>query len=262
MKAVRKILIRVLGLKGYLRLVSKTYIIGISYGLMRKKYGELFFLKKIIKPGDHVLDIGANLGYYSFFMTVSAGKNGRVIGVEPIPLFAEVWKKNLRSLKGYNYALQNCALGTESRDKVTMSIPVVDGVVRHGLTKVVENQVVSKNDSLSFEVPMKNGDQLMQDQGLTRLDFLKCDVEGYEQYVLPSLKETIQKYLPVLQIELSGNDNRLTVVDFLVNLSYEIFILKEEKLRPVEKKDIFTFNQDFYFVHSTRVEEYRKLMML
>ena len=37
MKFVRKILVNLFGLKGYLRLISKTYIICISYGLMRKK---------------------------------------------------------------------------------------------------------------------------------------------------------------------------------------------------------------------------------
>ncbi|MBK9190010.1 MAG: FkbM family methyltransferase [Crocinitomicaceae bacterium] len=136
MKLIRKILVRLLGLKGYLRLISRVYIICIAMGWMRKKYPELFFLKKLIKPGSTILDIGANLGYYSFFMSVSAGKDGKVYAVEPIPLFAEIWKKNMNKLKFKNYQLANCALGSEPREKVKMSIPVVNGVVRHGLTKV------------------------------------------------------------------------------------------------------------------------------
>jgi len=268
MKFIRKILVKVFGLKGYLRLVSKVYIICISYGLMRKKYSELFFIKKLVKPGDHVLDIGANLAYYSFFMTVSAGKKGKLIAVEPIPLFAEVWKKNMRSLKGYDYTLVNCALGNEPKEKVKMSIPIVDGIVRHGLTKVVDTSTTlstSENDSnstvaLSFEVPMKNGDSLMQELKIDRLDFIKCDVEGFEQYVIPSLSTTIQQQLPILQIELSGNENRSAVADFLVNLSYDIFILKDDLLNSIQKNDIFSINQDFYFIHQTKIEQSKYLI--
>lgn len=249
MKFIRKILVRVLGLKGYLRLVSKTYIICISYGLMRKKYAELYYIKKIVKPGDHVLDIGANLGYYSFFMALSAGKNGRLLAVEPIPLFASVWRKNMKSLRGYDFTLFNCALGNDARDKVKMSIPIVDGVVRHGLTRVIDDTNTPASQALSFEVPMRNGDALMHEAGISRLDFIKCDVEGFEQYVIPSLKSTISTWCPIMQVELSGNENRQAVYDFLVALGYECYVLKDDKLVRVETKDIFTFNCDFYFVH-------------
>jgi len=261
MKLIRKLLVKLLGLKGYLRLVSKVYIICISYGLMRKKYGELFFIKKIVKPGDSVLDIGANLSYYSFFMMISAGKNGKLVAVEPIPLFAEVWKKNMRSLKKYNFKLENCALGNEAKESVKMSIPIVDGIVRHGLTKVVDENDKGMTTALSFDVPMKNGDQLINELGFERLDFIKCDVEGFEQYVIPSLTETIQRYLPILQIELSGDENRAAVADFLVNLSYDIFIFKDEFLNPIQKNDIFSVNQDFYFVHKTKLDGIKGLIL-
>lgn len=259
MKSVRKILVKILGLKGYLRIVSKTYIIMISMGWMRNKYAELFFVKKIVKRGDTILDIGANLGYYSFFMSVSAGKEGKLMAVEPIPLFAEVWKKNMRSLKKNNSTLFNCALGSEEQEKVKMSIPIVDGIVRHGLTKVVEEG--DDNESImSFEVPMKIGDKLVESENISQLNYIKCDVEGYEQFVIPSLNETIEKYQPLLQIELSGKENRQNVVDYLVNLSYDIFILKDNFLIPIQKNDIFNFNQDFYFVHQDKIEGRKNLI--
>lgn len=248
MKFIRKILVKTLGLKGYLRLVSRIYIISISLGWMRKKYPELFFLKKIVKSGSTVLDIGANLAYYSFFMSVSAGRDGKVYGVEPIPLFAGIWQKNMSKLKIKNYHISNCALGSEAKEKVKMSIPIVDGVVRHGLTKVVDEADKGRETAMTFEVPMKNGDDLINELNITKLDFIKCDVEGFEQFVIPSLEKTLKRDQPLLQIELSGTDNRRNVVDFLVNLSYGIYILKDDRLKAIEIKDIFNFNQDFYFV--------------
>ena len=231
----------------------------ISMGWMRKKYAELFFVKRIVKKGDTILDIGANLGYYSFFMSVSAGKEGRLMAVEPIPLFAEVWKKNMRSLKKNNTKLFNCALGNEEQEKVKMSIPIVNGVVRHGLTKVVE-EGDSNEAIVSFEVPMKIGDKLVETENITQLNYIKCDVEGYEQYVIPSLEKTIITHKPLLQIELSGEENRQNVVDYLVNLSYDIFILKDNFLHPIQKNDIFNFNQDFYFVHQDNIEDRKNLV--
>jgi len=252
MKLIRKILVKILGLKGYLRLVSRIYIRCISMGLMRKKYPELFFLKKLVKPGNTVLDIGANLAYYSYFLSDAVGENGTVYAVEPIPLFASVWQKNMGKRREKNYHLSNCALGSEAKEKVKMSIPIVNGVVRHGLTKVVDEKDAETAVAMSFEVPMKNGDALLTELQVTKIDFIKCDVEGFEQYVIPSLQHTIERDLPVLQIELAGDENRRNVVNFLVNLSYEIYILRNDQLIGLDIKDIFNFNQDFYFVAKTQ----------
>lgn len=259
MKFIRKILVKSLGLKGYLRLVSTTYIKMIGMGMMKKKYAELFFVKKVVKAGDVVLDIGANLGYYSTVMSKAAGTTGQLYAVEPIPLFAEVWKKNMAGYKKYEAKLFNCALGDTAKERVKMSIPIVNGIVRHGLTKVVEEE--NKMESvLSFDVPMHVGDDLLQSEAINRLDFIKCDVEGYEQYVIPSLEKLIKQYKPILQIELSGEDNKVSVIDFLLNLSYKIFILKGEKLEAIQKKDIFSIHQDFYFIHADEIETKRYLI--
>lgn len=260
MKFIRKILVKLLGLKGYLRLVSTIYIRCISMGLMRSKYPELYFIRRALKPGETVLDIGANLGYYSFFMSRAVGPTGQVHGVEPIPLFAEVWKKNMSRLKHLNYKLNQCALGTEEKQAVTMSIPIVNGVVRHGLTKVVEGNQDTHQSAMSFEVPMVNGDKLISEAGITRLAMIKCDVEGFEQYVIPSLDQTIKRNLPLLQIELSGDENRQKVCTYLVNLTYRIFILKQQHLVSIEINDIFTVNQDFYFIHESRLNDYKNLV--
>lgn len=261
MKAIRKILVKILGLKGYLRLVSRIYIRLMAMGLMKKKYHELHFISEIVDEGSVILDIGANLGYYSWFMAKNMGNKGKLIAVEPIPVFAEVWRKNLRRFNKRNIHLYNCALGDEPKDGVRMTIPVVNGVVRHGLTKVVDEEESKSGDSyLDFEVPMKVGDDLMREQEIKSLDYIKCDVEGYEQYVIPSLDQTISKYKPLLQIELSGKENRQNVVDYLVKKGYQLFILKDRKLNSIQTNNIFNFDQDFYFIHEDKLEANKHLI--
>ena len=161
MKAIRKLLVKLLGIKGYLKLISSIYLKMIVLGFFKKKYAELHFIQKIIQPHDVVIDIGANLGYYSFFMAKSIHKNGALFAIEPIPLFADVWKKNMRKYQANkNIKLFNVALGDEAKAAVKMSIPIVHGIVRHGLTKIDNHNV--DQAALSFEVPMYIGEQLLK----------------------------------------------------------------------------------------------------
>ncbi|MFD1552001.1 hypothetical protein DNU06_01125 [Putridiphycobacter roseus] len=258
MKAIRKLLVKLLGIKGYLQLISSIYLKMISLGFFKKKYAELHFIQNVIKPNDVVIDIGANLGYYSYFMAKSIQENGKLLAIEPIPLFADVWKKNMRKYQANkNIKLFNVALGSKAQTAVKMSIPIVNGIVRHGLTKVDNHNV--DQAALSFDVPMMVGDELLASEKVDQINYIKCDVEGYEQFVMPSLKNHIENYKPLIQIELNGKENREAVVKLLLSLDYQIHILDFNKLKGIEPEEIHTFNQDFYFIHPSKKEAYSKL---
>ncbi len=259
MKTIRKILVKLVGIKTYLSWVSKIYITLINFGFSKSKYAELYFTQKIVNEGDTVLDIGANLSYYSYFLAKKIGNSGRLLAVEPIPLFAQVWENNMAKYKTENITLFNCALGDEEKKAVDMSIPIVDGVVRHGLTKIdgQKNEKVHEK-LLEFKVPMHIGDQLLAKENLTQLNYLKCDVEGYEQFVMPSLKNTLSKFKPLIQIELNGKANRENVVKFLLPLNYSIYILVTDSLKQIQQSEIHDYNQDFYFLNNEF--DYSKLL--
>jgi FkbM family methyltransferase len=251
MKTIRKVLVKVVGIKTYLIWVSKIYITLINFGFSKSKYAELYFTQKIVKEGDTVLDIGANLSYYSYFLAKKIGDSGKLLAVEPIPLFAGIWRKNMSKYKTENIKLFNCALGNKEKAAVNMSIPIVNGVVRHGLTKVDGQKDEKVHEKiLEFKVPMHIGDELFLSENLTQLNYLKCDVEGYEQFVMPSLKKTISKFKPLIQIELNGKENRENVVSFLLPLNYSICILVNNKLKQIQQTEIHNYNQDFYFLNN------------
>ncbi|MCH2236113.1 MAG: FkbM family methyltransferase [Crocinitomicaceae bacterium] len=259
MKFIRKILVKLFGLKGYLKIVSKIYIKFIRLGFYKEKYAELHFTKEIVKPDSVVIDIGSNLGYYATLIGKTVRNEGKLIGVEPIPLFAEIWKSNMKSISSPNIILEQCALGSEPQDEVKMSIPIVDGVVRHGLTKIDSSE--NTHESMqSYTVQMRVGDEIVTSNNLQKIDYIKCDVEGYEQYVIPSLKSSIEKFKPLFQIELGGKENRQKVVEFLGNLGYEKFILSNGKLNRFPEENLFKLNQDFYFVHSSKMENWQHLI--
>lgn len=246
MKVFKLLIYKIFGLKSYLRLVSKVYINYIDNGFGKDKYPEIHYLKSIIKPGFTCIDIGANLGYYSYFLVKLAGETGKVYAVEPIPLFADVWKKNMQNHKSANLTLFQCALG-DSEKVVEMGMPSVDGVVHHGMTRVItddETQFEKK-----FSVEMKNPDQIFS--GIDKLDFVKVDVEGYESEVFKNMKDTLSKHKPLIQSELSGKENRELCVFTLKSLGYCAHILNNGDMILADDEAILSYTGDFYFFPET-----------
>ncbi len=242
-KLLRSFLLRSLGTEPYLGLVSRVYIQLISAGFLRKKYPELFYLKELVQPGFTCVDIGANVGYYSVFLSRYAGAEGRVFAVEPVPLFANIFIKNTGRFARKNITLYQCALGAEKK-KVTLSTPVIDGVFRHGLTKIVEQE--TDQSAQSYEAQMEVADQLFAP--LQKIDFLKCDVEGYEVILFPQMLETLKRCKPLIQIEISTEENRKQLIELLQPLGYKPHGLKNNQLSVLSNEAAIQYEAgDFYF---------------
>lgn len=248
MKLLRKIIIAVFGIECYIKLASKVYIYLIAKGKLKSQYPEIFYLEKIIKPGYTCIDIGANLGYYSVVMSKLTGKNGKVLAVEPVPLFYNIWKKNIKASGINNLELFPYALGSENTT-VKMGMPERDGLLHHGMTKIVTS--ANENYKKFFDAEMKVPDELFGN--LQRLDFIKCDVEGYESIVFSNMLGLISKFRPVIQSELSGEENRKQVVEMLRKTGYTAMYLKEGKLLDVTTENLQSLDQDFYFVVESKI---------
>jgi FkbM family methyltransferase len=229
MTAVKKILYKILGLKSYLKLISKTYICGINAGLWKNSYPELHHLKNIIRKGDICIDIGANMGYYSYFLSKYSGKTGKVYAVEPIKLFGEILKKNVNHKKKDNFIIYPYALG-EKEQIVQMGVPVIDGVLHHGMTKVISEK--NKDFEKVFDVEMRVPDDLFS--GIEKIDFIKVDIEGYEHLVFSNMTNTIKRCSPIIQSELSGTENRKSVINLLTSIGYKTYVLDNKNFKEID----------------------------
>lgn len=242
-KKLRSLLLRILGTESYLSLVSDAYIRLTLAGRMKQKYAELFYLKQLIKPGFICVDIGANVGYYSVFLSRYAGHEGKVFSVEPVPMFTRVFQRNIGKFGLKNITLYPFALGSENRT-VTLGTPLVDGVFRHGLTHVVEDS--GEQNGLTYEAEMKIADELFA--SLNRIDFLKCDVEGYEIILFPQMIQTLKRTLPLIQLECSEPEKRKTMLEILTPLGYNAYGLFNESLRKLSAAEAVAYDSgDLYF---------------
>jgi hypothetical protein len=98
---------------------------------------------------------------------------------------------------------------------------------------------------------MKRGSELLNN--LPRLNYIKCDIEGYEPIVLTELSEIIKKHLPILQIETWG-ENKSKVITIMNNLDYVPYLFVNNKLQKYY--DGQTIQGDFLFIHQSRQIQY------
>jgi FkbM family methyltransferase len=226
MKKIKSLLLSLLGQKAYLRLTSRLFFVYFNNGWLRSKsnYYTHYFVKNFISEGDTVLDIGANLGYYSKQFAKLVGNSGKLYSVEPIELYRSVLTHNLAGLS--NVIILPFALG-ESDGTIKMGNPSTDKH-RHGLMRVL-NEQEQQNESDFYEVTMKNPATLFSKMG--RIDYIKCDIEGYEVPVIPIMKPVIEKNQPIVQIETDG-ENKTIIHKLLTDLKYHIFYVEADKLIP------------------------------
>lgn len=243
-KKLRALLLKSLGTERYLSFVSRIYISMIKRGMMKAKYPELFYLDELVKPGFVCIDIGANVGYYSTMLSRLCGSSGHVHAVEPVQLFQSVFNRNMRVFNCSNVTLHPVALGGET-STITMGTPVIDGVFRHGLTHVVEPGE-DTTGMHTYKVNMCRPDDLFAH--LERVDFMKCDVEGYEVFLMPHFTNLLAKFKPLIQIEISSADNRENIQKLFATFGYHPYKLQGDALIQMTSNEAVTYEGgDFYF---------------
>ena len=227
-RKLKSYLYRLLGEERYLKLLNYGFFFMYNTGLLKSdpEYKYHYFAKKLIRKGDTVVDIGANLGYYTKLFSKWVGDEGRVIAIEPVPLYTKIIRWACSGRK--NITLYPYALGTENK-KVHMVTPDHFGYLRTGLPRVFDekNSRPLSEYEFAFEAEMKKADDLFE--GFEKIDYLKCDIEGYETVVIPEILPVLRKFKPTIQIE-TGGDNRPVIESIFLDAGFEKYYLSEHKL--------------------------------
>jgi FkbM family methyltransferase len=137
-------------------------------------------IDKLVKLGDTVVDIGANIGYFSAYASAAVGKNGKVLAIEPE---AENFKYlqtncNLINESGFNCSPYNLAVSS-ANGETTLNIH------KYSTYHTLENEFSSSDKIESQQVvQMVKLDDWAKDRAIDKISFLKIDTEGHEPKVL------------------------------------------------------------------------------
>lgn len=193
-------------------------------------------LSRMIKKGDVVIDIGANIGAHTLHMAKSVGDKGKVFAIEPTNYAFNKLKNNimLNPLISNRIIPRQLLLVSEhnKNDKVSgiySSWPLVGTNNRHRVHCGVEMSISNaKKNTL---------DNVIVENRISKIDIIKLDVDGNELDILIGGQNSITKFRPIFVMELGPdqyekNSNFDKVVQLMVSMGYEFYSLNESVKYP------------------------------
>jgi FkbM family methyltransferase len=177
---------------------------------------EVEFMRQALKPGDTVIDIGANGGLFAVIAAKKVGSNGHVYACEPGLRELELLRHNIAINNLDNVTIIESAIG--DRNKVA-ELAISDDGAMNSLSKT--NHPSQKIESWQT-VEMITLDALVEQFNLSKIDLIKIDVEGAENLVIDGAKQTLSSSMnPIIMFESSdvnASSFGYSVKDFLNNL--------------------------------------------
>lgn len=172
--------VEVHGQKMWLNLEDRTQL-SIAVGTHEKEAFRLFC--SMIRPGQTVVDIGANVGFYTLAAARAVGPQGRVIAFEPEPNNCERIRRNLEANGHRNVTVCQMAAGDRS-GRARLFLGSDCGI--HSLLR-------ERASGAAIEVEMVSLDDYFERHDLTP-DLVKIDAEGVELQVLQGMRRTLARF--------------------------------------------------------------------
>ena len=154
------------------------------------------FIREEVSSDDVVLDIGANKGIVTYFLGKAAGPRGRVLAFEPQPEMEAQIHRVANAFRLGN--VEVFPIGLSDREE-TASLFRGEA----GSTAVLESGRDWQTDEITIQIQTLDG--FLEKEGVGKVDFIKCDVDGYEMHVLNGARKLLSEQGPKVLIEVSEN---------------------------------------------------------
>jgi FkbM family methyltransferase len=226
----------------------------LSYARFKNKNDafEIETLKKTIKPGSYVLDIGANIGFYSKILSDIVGENGRIFCFEPDKTNFKYLQKNTVGLK--NVVLFNNAV-SDKKDVIKIYKSKMLNV-DHRTYPVSDYESVEEIHALSI-------DELMADGTIPKVDFVKIDIQGYELFAFKGMQKLLQSNKNLKMVAeywphgfKKAGYTAADLYRFFTELGYKFSVMENNVLTPLSEQYIIDNNdQPYEFFFNVLVEK-------
>jgi len=222
----------------------------ISYSRFKNKNDktEIEVLKSIIKPGDNVLDIGSNIGFYAKILSSLAGNKGTVYCFEPD-------QENFKNLKNNTLGISNIILFNNAVSDKEQVLKVYKSKL---LNVDHRTYPVNNYDSVE-EIAAISIDDMIKSNKIKDISVIKIDIQGYELTAFKGMLhllstksdlKIIAEYWPH-GFKRAGT-TAVEFFDFFHELHYHFYMI-DEKLHKKISREYIIENVDKAFEFSFNV---------
>jgi FkbM family methyltransferase len=198
----------------------------VSRRLMASGHTEREFseaIRHVVYPRQVVVDLGANIGYFTSILAQEVGTHGRVLAFEPVP--------HARTYLAHNVAINNLHQVTvdaralaDWRGAGAITLPAFRLEPQAGAGEV------------GLEVQVSTFDMVAQEYDLDRLDLVKIDIEGSELRALSGMERSLRRWRPLLAVETHAQflplygDDMAALHAFLDGIGYGCAFIDDHRL--------------------------------
>jgi FkbM family methyltransferase len=171
-------------------------------------------LRSIIRPGDVVYDVGANVGPFAAQFLSWVGRTGWLYAFEPNPVCLYFLRANLADSRQRNYTILPFAISDETG--------LAAFTLNYGSSLIgsSEGLFAGRKPGHHIQVDKRSLDSLVASFHLKAPRFIKIDVEGAEAAVVSGMRHTLERERPALMIELHGRASASHTLGQLAGVGY------------------------------------------
>ncbi len=195
--------VNIFGKYKFFYLENDKYI-GQRIALEKYEPYETKLILRQTKEGDVVVDVGANIGYYTVLLADKVGKTGKVYAFEPDKTNFEILEKNIRANNFKNVIAINAAVG--SRNEIKILYKSEENLGDHKLYETHPPcghpplREGGQNNLIEKSISVVKLDNFLKDQ---KVDLMKIDAQGWEPEVIEGAKKIIKSDKPTIFLEYS-----------------------------------------------------------
>jgi FkbM family methyltransferase len=193
---------------------------------------EVALVKHYVQPGDVVIDVGANIGYYTLLFAQLVGIEGWVFAFEPEPDNFTILQQNIQLNQYHNISLVQKALSAENKTTKLFLCNENKGMHRLYPSVCCAENINVNSVRLDDELP----------SWVQHVNFIKMDIEGAEYLALLGMQDLIRHYKPYLLTEFSpaalfeAGVDATQYIKLLLDLG---FVLYDVKLQPIDLRQLY-----------------------
>jgi FkbM family methyltransferase len=221
---------------------------------------EMRFVKRLVRPGMTVLDIGAHHDLYTLLAAKLVGRRGKVIAFEPSPREYLRLAKHVRVNRCKNVEMESCAVGNETGEA---DLYLVEGFRDWGNS--LRPPVVPES-TRTVRVLVRKLDDVLAARGIEHVDFIKVDAEGAELGILQGAMRLLQTApRPVILAEVEDIRTRQwgyparQLIQLLARWNYRWYALTEAGGLLPASADEESYDANFVAIPAERAHEVQNM---